>query len=322
MLNLAQFRHDHPLKFPYPLGRTIRQPTLALSPDMLRRIEFGGIFGKPLDMKPGVFGQKILDRSALMDKSLIPYKNHRSPKMTKKKSQKGYHIPTLEIPDLQREIKPPVSALGRDRKRRDGRKSIAAVDMTQQRRLPPRRPCPPEKRNEHEAAFIQKSQMGAKCERFFLWPAIVSSSISRSPLRPFPGPAAPASGNSISTPPKLARYGWDDSESQRSAGLPRPHGALSRGLWNSQRPEVLRATDRPVFASGQETASEDDQALVFGPTLCLLSCGKPVAIGPGNLLKSQYVLPPPRTSCPERATGWLGGGASPVAQGFLEVSCP
>lgn len=320
--NTRQLIHGHPLKFPYRLRRTIRQPALALGPDMLRRIEFGGIFGKPLDMNPGVFGQKILDRFSLMDQGLIPQKNHRPPEMAKKKSQKDGHIPALEIPDLKREVKPPVSALGRNRKRRNDRKSLAAVDMTHQRRLPPWRPCPPEKRNEHEAAFIQKSQMGAKCERFFLWPAIVSSSSARSPLRPFPGPVVPASGNSIPTPEAPARDGWNDSESQRSDGLPRPRGALSRGLWNSPKPEVLRAIDRPVFAFGQEKASEDDQALVFGPNLDLLSCEKPVAIGLGNLSKSRYILLPPQKSCPERATGWLGGGASPVAQGFLEVSCP
>jgi len=188
VLNLTQFRHDHPLQFPRPMGRTIRQPALGLSPNMLRRIEFRSIFGKPLDMKPGVFGQKILDRSALMDKGLIPHKNHWSPKMAKKKSQKGYHIPTLEILDLKQEVKPPVPALGRDRKRRNSRKPIATVDMTHQRRLPSRRPGPPEKRNEHEAAFIQKSQMGAKCERFFYgWPPSLLPSLDRL-FVPFPGP--------------------------------------------------------------------------------------------------------------------------------------
>jgi len=95
---------------------------------MLRRIEFRSVFGKPLDQKPGVFGEKILDRSSLMDKSLVPHKNHWAPQMAKKKSQKDCHISALDILDLKRKVKPPVSAPGRNRKRRNDRKPLPAID--------------------------------------------------------------------------------------------------------------------------------------------------------------------------------------------------
>jgi len=325
MLRLSkstQFTPNHASEFLYPLRRTVRQPTLALCPNMLSGIEFRRIFGKPLNMKPAFFCQNILDRPALMDQGLIPDKNHLPAEMMKQKSQKAGHIPALDIPGLEREVKPPVSAPGRNRKRRNDREPLPAVDMTDQRRPAPRRPCPPEKRDEHKTTFIQKDQMGAKGERFFLSPATVSFSSARSPLRPFLEPFAPASDNSIPIAEAPSRYGWDDNESRRNAGLPRPRAAWSRGLWNNPKPEGLPAEGRPAGVSAKETAWADDQGLVFDSSRSLLSGERPVAIGPRNLWKSQCVLPPPRKSCPERATGWPGGDAFPVAQGFLRVSYP
>jgi len=183
---------------------------------MFRRIELWRILRKPLDLEPAVSHQKIFHPSSLMDPSLIPNENHRPPKMSEKEPQKNDHVPAFDIPDLERKVKPPVSASRRKRERRNDRKPLVTVDMTHNRSLPSRGPRSQEKRDEHEAAFIQKRQMGAKFERFFLSPASVSSSSARWRPRLFPWLAVPASGNSI--PILEAPVGGDQKGAKNGKG--------------------------------------------------------------------------------------------------------
>jgi len=229
-------------------------------------------------MKPVISCRKIFPRPALMDKSLIPDKNHLPTEMMKQKSQKAGPIPALDIPGLEQEVKPPVSGPERNRKRQNHREPLPTVGMTDQRCPAPQRPCPPKKRDEQKTTFIQKDQRGAKCERFFLSAPTVSSSSARSPLRHSLEPFAPVSDNSIPIPEAPSRYGWDDNESRRNAGLPRPRGASSRGLGNNPKPEAFPAEGGPAGVSAKETAWADDQRLVFDSSRSLLSGERPVAI--------------------------------------------
>ena len=151
------------------------------------------------------------------------------PKVSQKMTQKEGHIRGLNILPLESEVKPQMPPLGRDGEAGDSRDSISPIEMIQEGSLSPWRPCSANIGNEQKLTFIEKSQMGSKCDGFFLLPANVSSSSVLSPPRLFPEPCVLASGNSILALSGVARDGWDDSEFQRSFELPRPPVSWSKG---------------------------------------------------------------------------------------------
>ncbi len=242
--------------------------------------------------------------------------------MKEKMAQKDCHLDTPNVPLLKVVIKPQMSSLGRNGKSRERRNPFPFVEVIQSRRLPLRSPSPAERRDEKETALIQKYQMGAKCGGFFLWPANDTSSNVRFLPRPVPGLSVPASGNSSPSLLTVARYGWDDTGLQKSFESLPPPVASSTVPSDSQQPLGPSRESQQVAVFLPLKAWEDALEPVCNLALFLLSVGRPVASETRSLPMSTLFLPPPIKSCPLLAIGWLGGDAFPIAEGFLEVSCP
>ena len=304
-----------------PAWRAVRHAPLGLGPDILSWIKFWRILRKPLHMKSLKTLRELLNRFSAMNKRSIPQQNQRASEMAKKLLQEQSRIPRLDIPCLKREVKSIMSASRRNRKSRENREPFPPVEMLNHRRLSPGCPSPANRRNEHKPALIQKRQMGPKSVSFFLWPAIASSANPRLPLRPSLALAAPASGNSSPIPSKPARYGWDDNESQIPFESLRLPDALSKDWWNSQKPWVPRAEARQACASERRRAWAVAPRSSWPRAPWLLFSDTLVATELWSLWRNLPGWPQPPLSCPDRATGWLCGGGSPAAQGFLEVSC-
>lgn len=320
-MNLGDTLINHSLKFFCTIRRTIGHPSFRLRPEKLNRIKLWGVLGKPLHMKPPAACDKSLDHASLMNESPVPQQNDMFSEVKKEITQEISHIHGLEVLSLQMEIQRQVSLFGRNSKRRNRRSTIPSVKVAHDRCLALRSPSAAYVGKKQKTAFIQKDQMGAKCERFFLSPANSSSSTVRLPLRPSPEPAVPASGSSIPTPSELARYDWDDTGYQKSCGSPQPPDVWSRCSSDTQKPKVLPAESLPVSAFVFWRAWEGDLRQGWDSIPLRPFVGRFAAIGIRNLRMTSLSWPPPPNSCPGLATGWLFCGVFPVAEGFLEVSC-
>jgi hypothetical protein len=236
--------------------------------------------------------------------------------------QKDCDINRLDILLMKLEIEPQVLTLWRYGDSRDGRNLLPPIEMMQDWSLSSRSPCPTNIWDEHKATFIEKCQMGPKFESFFLLLASVSSSNVLSPPRSSPVPCAPASDNSILILSTLAKYGWGDSELGDACESPRQHVEWSKGLSCTQKPKGLLVKALPIASSPLLKVWKDDPEMLCNAGHSPLPSERPVAIGILSLLKNQLFVPLPTMSCPSLATGSLVGVASPIASGFLEVSCP
>jgi len=311
---------QHSLKFLCSFWGTIGQSALCLGPYKFYRIEFRGISREPFQMEPWITIQEVTNGFSPMDESRVPQEDDLTPKMSQEMAHKGRHIKGIDIFPLKSEVEPQASPLGRDGETGDGRDPVSPVKMMQDGSLSPRRPCPTYIGDEKKPTFIEKGQMGSKCDGFFLLPANASFSNVLSPPRLFPEPAVPASDNSTLTPSEVAKDDWDDNESQKTCESPRPPGAWSKDRCCNQNPPRPSAKDSPIASSPVPKAWKDDPERPCNSALSLLPFERSAAIEKRNLLRSLPVLPPPTRSCPSPATGSLVGAASPVASGFLEVS--
>lgn len=237
-------------------------------------------------------------------------------------AHKHCYIKGLDISLLQVVVQPHAPVLGRNRESRDRGNPISSVAMMQDRCVSSRCPGSAHMGNEQKPAFIEKCQVGARREGFFLSLATVSSSSALCPSRFSPWHAVPAFGNSIPVLPARARDGWDDSECQGSCELPRPPVAWSRDRWCTQRPGDLAIKALPRVSSLPPKAWRGVPAMLCTSDLSPLLFERPPAIETQSLLRNSLVEPLPTVSCPCSAIGLRVGAAFPIASGCLEVSWP
>lgn len=235
---------------------------------------------------------------------------------------KPRYIRGLDISLLQMVVQPHTPVLGRNRESRDRGNPISSVAMMQDRGVSSRCPCSAHMGNEQKPAFIEKCQVGARREGFFLSSATLSSSSALFPFRFSPAHDVPAFDNSIPTLPARARDGWDDSECQGSCELPRPPVAWSRDRCCTQRPGDPSTKDLPSVSFRPPKAWKDVPAMLCTSDLSPLLFERPPAIETQSLWTNPRVGLQPTVSCPCSATGLRVGVAFPIASGCLEVSWP
>ncbi|MDO8478334.1 MAG: hypothetical protein Q7W02_19470, partial [Candidatus Rokubacteria bacterium] len=87
------------------------------------------------------------------------------------RSQEFRHLDCLEVVLPKLDVQTHASASGCDRECRNCRDSVVPVVVPNDRWVSLDPPCPATCRDEHEAAFIEEYDVGAKSSRFFLLPA-------------------------------------------------------------------------------------------------------------------------------------------------------
>lgn len=235
-------------------------------------------------------------------------------------AHKPCYIRGLDISLLQMVVQPHAPVLRRNSESRNRGNPISSVVMTQDRSVSSRCPRSAHMGNEQKPAFIEKCQVGAIREGFFLSPATVSSSSALFPPRFSPVHDVPASDNSIPTQSARARDGWDDSECQGSCELPRPPAAWSRDRCCNQMPGDPSIKALPSVSFRPPRAWKDVPAMLCTSDLAPLLFERPPAIETQSLRTNPLVGPQPTVSCPCSATGLRVGAAFPIASGCLGVS--
>ena len=302
----------------------VGQGALEIGPDEFRRVEFGGVTGKAVDMQSRMAEDELLGRRAFVWSTVIPEQHNRSAQVLEQMPKELGHLRGADVfVSIESGIECELFAFGRDRKRGDGGDFMSPPPgNSQDRRLPARGPGANDVGNQQEPAFIEEGEMGAKSFGLFLYEARRSVSSGQSPPRPSPAPAFRASGNSIPGSPSASTDWLSSSESQTASRPPGPPASESRGRSDSPAPAPPSAESPPVVFSRGRTGAEGDLGLAGDGVPPFLASGRPDTTAPPNSERSLPRQRQPDRSCLIGATQWLSACASPTHLLCHGVSCP
>ena len=174
---------------------------LGLGPDKLVRVELRGVGREPIDVKPCVLAQEVLDDDALVDGAAVPEQHRWPPQMTKQVPQESDDLHAGDVLAVETEVKPKALASGGYREGGDCGNAIPPIAVPEYGGLPDRCPGLADVRDEEKSAFVEECEVGTKSFGFFLYPATRVSSSGRWLSRPFVWLDVPASAKSIQSLP-------------------------------------------------------------------------------------------------------------------------
>ncbi len=266
--------------------------------------------------------KELFDGESPMNRAAVPQQENVSAQVSKQGMQESNHLIGGNVGKVKVNIQSEPMASRRDGERRNGRDSVVPVPVMKVRCLPLGCPRLADIRDKHEAAFIQKGQMGTKFASVFLYPAIRNVSSARWPLRFVRTRVAPASGNSTpfrSATPSI--HAQDGSERRiRSGSFPRSASMSTRR--SSIPPPVARAPAVSPMISfpSRITGTVGREQVLLVSHVCPCA-GMPATNARQN---SGRTLPPVRPLESGRhgvASSRPADAGLPIRQNFRWVSC-
>ena len=305
----------------FVLKQTVGCVPLEVVPDLLDRVEFGGVLWERLDMQPRIVLKQFSDRWTFVDAPLVPKQDDRTAQVAQQLTQELGHVESLEIVLLKTQVKAHVFANRRYGERRQRRDAIMTIAVSNDGRATLRTPGSTTRGNEQEATFIEEDQMGPTSLSFFLSGAIDSVSNARWPRRRAEWRAVRVPGKTNARSAKCARRGGGDTARQTSSGLPKRSSLASRGRWETRRPVRPSGARSAISSVPRLSACTDDR----GQAWPLRRRFPPFALPPA----SEILTKTKRRNARRRP---VGSALAPEAQelfaadvltawGFHEVSC-
>ena len=308
-------------KFNDVLGRTVGQSTLGFRPHELVRVKLRGIGREPMHVEPLVAAQKLLDDDAPVDGAAIPEEHNQPTQVPEKVAQESDDLHSRDVGAVETEVKSKPLARWGNGDSGDSRDSIAPVAVSEDRRLPDRRPGLAKVRDEEESAFVKKYEMGPKSSGFFLYVATRISSSGRWLPRFSAWPGVPASATSIPDSSSRATHGPGGSESRNASRSAWQSAAESRGLLCILPLERLSPAVAAACASATGTIAADVQALASAGVRPPHPVGSSAPNAPQSLSRHSESRQQTDTSCRLAAELRLDICVLPVAEGFHGVAC-
>ena len=210
-----------------------------------------------MDLQARVARKKRLHLATPVDRTAVPEPVDGAAQVPEQMVQERADIEAGEITGATAEIERQPSPPGRDGQPAADREAVAAVAMTQIRRLPSRCPGPADIGDEQKAALINEDEMGAPSGGVFLSGASRPASTGRWRPRRARRRGARASGNSSPAPSGPSRRGWGDTESRTPVdqfGHP-SQGPEIRRVAGAQRALHQQAHELPFLGLGQPRRS-------------------------------------------------------------------
>lgn len=296
--------------------------SLAVSPHLLLRIEFGRVAGKPVDMEALLAAEKRNDLLAAVDFPTIPGQDHVPTKVPQEVAKELNDLRSADVLAVESGVESQASTRWGCGDAADDRDSVAPVAVPQQRGAADRSPGPANVGNKEKAALVEEGEMCLKSAGFFLSAARPSASNGRWPSRRVAWPAVSASAESTasrSARGSTPRLGC--SEPHAVFRLDARRASTSTVRWSGLRlghPSASVAEFAPVVAG---TASEAAQTPVGRATPSNPLAAASAAIG--SLNSATRPGPWRRTDSFARiaTTRWLAVADAPTTAGFHEVSC-
>src|SRR5262245_14131647 len=147
---------------------------ISLGPHVLGRIEFRCVRREGVGLESRMSREECTDFSPAMNWTAIPEQVDRSAQMTQEVTEKGLDVDPGEVMRTTPEVERHPPMLRRDCHPAADGQPIVAVPVPDTRRLPLRRPSPPNIGYEQEPALIDEHEMGATSRGAFFPPPFVA----------------------------------------------------------------------------------------------------------------------------------------------------
>ena len=169
------------------VGAAVGQILLGELPDSLVWVEFRGVRREGLEVQTRIVPAQFPDRLSTVDSTIVPDDDDVAPEMSEKVSKKDADLILLDVLGMQVVVEPKAATARTDRHSGNGRDPIMTVTMPKNRRPASGGPGAAHARNQEEARFIDKDEVGTqprgvfftRTHSFFFQRAIFFSSRSR-----------------------------------------------------------------------------------------------------------------------------------------------
>ena len=142
------------------VGPGIGQRLFEQRPDAFVGVEFGRVGRKRFEMQTGMTPKQRVNRSALVNLSVVEEGDDVSPQMAQDISQEAADHVAVDIRVEQLTVQPQPPTLRADGDSGDGRYPIVAVDVAVKRRLATRAPGLAHRGDQQKARFVEEEQVG------------------------------------------------------------------------------------------------------------------------------------------------------------------
>src|SRR3990172_9078348 len=257
-----------------------------------------------------------------MNRAPIPNEDDMPAQMFEQQSEKLRHLRGFEIILSTLHVEAHSGALGRHGPRRDRGDAIMPIVVADDRRATLRAPRSTACRNEHEAAFIEERDVGAKSSGFFLSRATCAASNGRWPPRRAGLRGVPVPGSSSRRTAARARGDWDDTERRTPCGSETRSASESKARWGSRRPWRLEEGAVGVAPADARSAFWAALGRASMPTPRLRVSSSPEPLGGPKRPMSERSWRSRSIPIPVSTTRWRDGAASPTIPPIHGVSCP
>mgnify|MGYP001592510358 CR=1 FL=1 len=162
---------DFDAKHVHQLGLGVRsaigEHEFEMIPDAFVGIQFWRIGGKGHQMEAAGARQKFLDRIAAMDVAVVQENDQMAAYLEQQMAKEEGDFFPLDVVLIELTVKRAVKGLGTDGDTGDGGDSVMTIVIGQDGGLPHRPPGSTDGRNQEEAGFIDKHDVGRESRRVF-----------------------------------------------------------------------------------------------------------------------------------------------------------
>ena len=144
------------------IGPPVGQLGFGAMPHALIGIQLGGIGREVLHVQAGEGPTEVTNARPPMDATVVPEHDQRAAQVSEQVAQECADRSQADVCRVQLVGETEVSAARADRYGRDHGESVVALPEAEERRLPSRRPCLADARNQEEARFVEEDEVGTQ----------------------------------------------------------------------------------------------------------------------------------------------------------------
>ncbi len=149
------------------IGATVGEAPFGVGPDGFIGIELRGVGRKPLEMESRKPTADFSDPFSFVNARVVPDHDDPPAEMAQQVAEKIAHLAVPDVLGVALKVQADAPMPGRDGDSRDHRDAIMPVAMTDERRLPTRRPGLPDRRNQEEARLVDENDVGTQPRSVF-----------------------------------------------------------------------------------------------------------------------------------------------------------
>ncbi len=149
------------------LGATVGEAPFGVGPDGFIGVELRRVGRKQLEMEPRKPAADFSDPLSFVNARVVPDHDDAPTEMAQQVAEKIAHLAVPDVLRVALEVQADALAVGRDGDSRDHRDATMPVAMTDEGRLPARRPGLSKRGDQEEARLVDKNDVGTQPRSVF-----------------------------------------------------------------------------------------------------------------------------------------------------------